>query len=216
MSRFTLERISFHVRRHTTPFQAKQLAGQKPAAEQTAVRSMRNRDSYHCEAKDMAMIVRMYHAQAELCVRANAPLASCIMVGASVEAMLTIIALIFFEKAIQTGNAPKYSKGKRKGETKELLDWKFFELLDVAKKLKWLPEELEPEHSMDPRPVKTPVRTDTIREVRNLVHPARYLKDRKGKEYTHEELRTLYATCHAVYTCLENKIYQAFPELRTA
>jgi hypothetical protein len=53
-------------------------------------------------------------------------------------------------------------------------------------------------------------------EVRNLVHPARYLKDRKGKEYTHEELRTLYATCQAVCTCLENKVYQAYPELRTA
>jgi hypothetical protein len=66
------------------------------------------------------------------------------------EAILTIIALIFFEETIQTGNAPKYSKGKRKGETKELLDWSFFQLLDVAKKVKWVPEELEPEHSIDP------------------------------------------------------------------
>ncbi len=199
-----------------TQLRAKELAGQKTAAEQTAVRSMRNRDSHHFEAKDMAMIMHIYYAQAELCVRADAPLASCIMVGATVEALLTIIALIFFDEAIQTGNAPKYSKGKRKGETKELLDWKFVQLLNVAKEARWLPEELEPEQSMDPRPVKTAVRTDTIREVRNLVHPARYLKDRKGKEYTHEELRTLYATCQAVCTCLENKVYQAYPELRTA
>jgi hypothetical protein len=63
--------------------QTKQLAGQKSAAEQMVVRSMRNRGSYHCEAKDMAMIVHMYHAQAKLCVRANAPLASCI-IGATV------------------------------------------------------------------------------------------------------------------------------------
>jgi len=168
------------------------------------------------QVQNLAMILPMYYAQAERCTRANAPLASCIMAGAIVEAMLTMIANIFFKEAIQTGKAPKCSKGKRKGETKELLDWSFFELLAVAKKLKWLPEEIEPEHSMDPRLDKTPVRTDTVREVRNLVHPARYLKDREGKEYTNEELRTLYATCQAVWTCLENKIFQPCPELRTA
>jgi hypothetical protein len=165
---------------------------------------------------DLAKIIHMYIAQAERCVRGDAPLASCVMVGAAAEALLTIIAHTFFKEAIQTGKAPKYRKGKPEGETRELLDWKFAQLLNVAKEAKWLPEEIEPESNLDPRPVKTPVRTDTILEVRNLVHPARYLKDRKGKEYTHEELRTLYATCQAVCTCLENKIYQAFPELRTA
>jgi hypothetical protein len=46
------------------------------------------------------------------------------------------------------------------------------------------------EGRLDFRAVKTPVQSDTIRKVRNLVHPARYLKERAG-EYTPEELRTL-------------------------
>jgi hypothetical protein len=168
------------------------------------------------QVQNLQRIIHLYFAQLERCTSANAPLASCIMVGAIVEAMLTMIANIFFKEAIQTGKAPKYSKTKRKGETWELLKWKFSQLLDVAKGAKWLPEQIEPESRLDPRPVKTPVRTDTILAVRNLVHPARYLKDREGKEYTNEELGTLYATCQAVFTCLENKVYQARPELRTA
>jgi hypothetical protein len=83
------------------------------------------------------------------------------MLEATVEAMLTTIACIFFKEAIQTGKAPRFSKGKRKGEFLELLDWSFFQLLDVAKKAKWVPEELELDPSMDPRGIKTPVRIDT-------------------------------------------------------
>ena len=166
------------------------------------------------QLQGLSAAAKMYQRQAHLCVTTNAHLAGCVMLGATVEAILTAIACIFFGEAIHTGKAPKHSKGKLKGETRELLEWSFFDLLDVAKAAKWLPEELKPEPSLDPRTTKTPVRIDTIREVRNLVHPARYLKDRKGKEYTLEELRVLYATCHAVYTCLETQIYRGFPELR--
>jgi hypothetical protein len=152
------------------------------------------------------LATQTYQKQANICYKANAPLASCIMMGAVVEAILTTVTCLFHEEALKTGKAPT-----RKGKVKPLLDWKFFELLDVAKVANWLPEELTLSDKLSS--LKTPVRTDTIREVRNLIHPARYLQDRGGKEYTLEELRILYATCHAAHDCLQKLIFRRYPKL---
>jgi len=146
-----------------------------------------------------------YHTQAELCNGAGAPLAACIMVGASVEAVLTALTSIRYDDSVKTAKAPK-----RKKKITPLLDWSLSELLSVACELKWLPKEL----MLDERLLvgctfKNPVRTDTIREVRNLVHPARYLQDRAGTEYTAEELRILYVTCHAVYEFVQKVLIEA-------
>ena len=164
----------------------------------------------HAEVNDLLQLaLHTYHTQAELCSKADAPLASCIMIGATVEAVLMAVTSLLFDKAVKTAKAPK-----RKGKTKHLLDWQLSELLNVAKEAKWLPEELTLDEKLDCRTVKNPLRTDTIREVRDLVHPARYLKDRsRKKEYTREELRTLYITCHSAYVCLIKVLCQRYPNL---
>jgi hypothetical protein len=141
------------------------------------------------------------------------------MVGAALEAVLTSVTAFLYEDALKTGEAPKYGRrDKRKGETKDLLEWSFYELLAVAKKANWIPGELELEQSLDPRTVKNPVPTDSIRKLRNLVHPARYLQDRAGKEYTPEDLRVLYATCHAAYGFVQQSlikhIQQSHPDYK--
>ena len=92
--------------------------------------------------------------------------------------------------------------------TKPLLKWDLGELLTVANAAKCLPEELQLDPRLDPLGIRT-VRTDTIRQVRNFVHPARYFRERAGKPYTAEEVRTLYATCHAAYDCLINRLRAA-------
>jgi hypothetical protein len=123
------------------------------------------------EAVELLQIaLNTYHEQAALCSGAGASLASCVMVGATVEAILTAVTCLFFEDALQTGEVPKYKNGK----TKPLDKWQFTDLLAIAKAAKWLPDELDLEERLDLRAVKNPVRTDTIREVRNLVHPVRY------------------------------------------
>jgi hypothetical protein len=153
----------------------------------------------------LRIALRTYHDQAEMCYKAKAYLACCIMAGAVVEAVLTATVCYLYDDALKTGKAPNY-KGDhpRKGEIKELLEWQLYDLLAVAKKAKWLPEKLTLEKRIDLREVKTPVSPDSIRKLRNLVHPARYLQDRLGKDYTQNELVTLYATCHEVYTHVQN------------
>jgi hypothetical protein len=151
--------------------------------------------------------VHTYHKQADTCFNMNAPLAGCIMAGAAAESILTIVTCLLYDDALKTGRAPTH-----KGRTKHLLDWKFSEFLRVAKAANWLPEELQLDERLAGRPVDKPVPTDSIREVRNLVHPARSLKDRTLKEYTVQELQILYATCHAAYDCLINKICERYPQ----
>jgi|SRR5271165_791798 len=172
---------------------------------------MPTEDDFPLSAEEVKGLLQLatqtYQKQAHACLQANAPLASCVMAGATVEAILSAVTCLLYDEALQTGKAPQ-----KKGKTKKLLEWSFFELLDVAKEAKWLPEELTLDAKVDFRSIKTPVKTDSIREVRNLVHPARYLKDGSGKEYTHGELSTLQATCHAAYDCLINTICDRFPQ----
>src|SRR5260370_30950955 len=83
-----------------------------------------------------------YHTQAQLCNGAGASLAACIMAGASVEAVLTAVTSFLYEDALKTGKTPRYNRGKRIGETLDLLEWSFYQLLDVATEAKWLPGTL--------------------------------------------------------------------------
>jgi hypothetical protein len=101
----------------------------------------------------------------------------------------------------------------KKLKVENLLRWDLGQLLDVAKDAQWLPRELTLHPQLDHRAVREPVPTDKIREVRNLVHPGRYLIDREGKAIAQDELDTLYATCHAAYHCLGKKISAKFPHL---
>jgi hypothetical protein len=161
----------------------------------------------------LQLALRTYHTQADQCFSMNAPVAGCIMAGATVEAVLTAVTCLLFDEALKTGKIPKYKHGKRKGENQDLLDWQFSHLLKVAKKAKWLPKQLTLDETLDRRIVKSPVPTNSIRQVRHLVHPALYLKNRSGKEYTLDELQTLYATCQAAYDCLIKELCRRYPNL---
>jgi hypothetical protein len=142
------------------------------------------------EGYELLRLAGTYHEQANACRKEGARLASCVMLGATVEAMMIAVINLFCDEA-----RPVAIEKKLKLE--DLLRWDFGKLLEVAKDAKLLPEKLNLHPKMDLRPVKDPIPTDRIREVRNLVHPGRYLRDRSGKEITQEELDTLYAACHA-------------------
>jgi len=160
---------------------------------------------------ELLKLASAYHHQATTSRNAGARLASCIMLGATIEAMLTAVVNLFCDETRPIAIA-------RRLKLENLLKWDLGKLLDVAKDAKLLPDKLNLHPKMDARDVKDPVPTDTIREVRNLVHPGRHLMERGGKEITPEELDTLYATCHATYNCLVEKIESKFaklPKVRT-
>jgi hypothetical protein len=150
-----------------------------------------------------------YHAEADTCLKSGAPLSSCVMVSAALEALLTTVTCLLFKEAILSKKAPRHKKGPHKGQLIPLLKWRFFDLLDVAIDCGWLPESLTLAPHLDFRPTKEPVPVGKIRAARNLVHPARYLMDRGQTDYTREELLILYATCHAAYDCIQKKVRES-------
>jgi hypothetical protein len=59
-----------------------------------------------------------------------------------------------------------------------------------------------------------PVPTDFIREARNLVHPGRVVRERPGRYVNEEELALLYGACHAAHSCIQDKVFSAFPKAK--
>ena len=65
----------------------------------------------------LQLATQTYQKQAHACLQANAPLASCVMAGATVEAILSAVTCLLYDEALQTGKAPQ-----KKGKTKKLLE----------------------------------------------------------------------------------------------
>jgi hypothetical protein len=130
------------------------------------------------ETKELYRLQRFYWAEAKRCEEAKAHLAGCVMLGSAVETLLILFANIYFDEAFKTGKAPT----ERNGRTKHLLDWKLSDLLRVAEAANWFPATIEGK--------KVAIRdsSGTLRQIRNLVHPAAYLRDHGGKRVTRKFL----------------------------
>src|SRR6266849_1033548 len=84
--------------------------------------------------KEVMRLCGVYYREAKRCSQAKAYLAGCIMLGAALEAQLVGMIHCFSEDVSGASCVPK-----RHGKPKALLQWGLGELLEVSKKLGWLP-----------------------------------------------------------------------------
>ena len=147
-----------------------------------------------------------YGLESERCANAGAHLASCIMLAATIEGQLVICVSSFPEEAeraltrLQESN--QINRGLKLGS---VLEWDLGQLLKVAIEAQWLP----PKVKRFPFPVADTAEVlcaDHIRELRNLVHPDRLVRERNGQTITKEELDLLHDTCVAVSLHLAQKL----------
>jgi hypothetical protein len=127
---------------------------------------------------ELMRLSRLYRRQARRCADANAHLAACVMIGAALESDLMAFCHCYAEEV------PLDAIPQRRAEPKHLLDWTLAELLRVAKKCGWLETELRVDEAWDPRRAEIGDWAEIVRQVRNLVHPARYLSDFAGRRIT--------------------------------
>jgi hypothetical protein len=124
------------------------------------------------EEKELWRLNRFYWKEAERCEEAKAFLAGCVMLGSALENILILMISLYEKDADHTGKVPL-----KNGKPKPILKWDLVELLAVAKAAGWLPAALNPGEDWDSRKARVGDYAEVARMMRNLAHPARYLKD---------------------------------------
>jgi hypothetical protein len=136
------------------------------------------------EEKEMWRLSRLYWKEALRCERAKAHRPGCVILGSALETLLILMINCFSDEAELTGRLTL-----KKGVPKPPLDWQLVELLRVARAAKWLPAALNPDDDWDSRKARIGDCAELVRMVRNLAHPARYLKDHYRKRVTKKYLQ---------------------------
>lgn len=136
------------------------------------------------EEKELYRLQRLYWREALRCEKAKAYLPGCIMLGSALETILILMINIYPDEAETTGKVP-HSKGK----PKPLLKWDLADLIAVAKAANWLPSALNIADDWNSRKAKVGDYAEVARMVRNLAHPARYVKDHYRSRVTAKYLQ---------------------------
>lgn len=136
------------------------------------------------EEKELYRLQRLYWREALRCEKARGYLPGCIMLASALETILILMVNIYADEAEATGKVP-YSKGKYK----PLLKWDLADLIAVAKAAQWLPSSLDLNDEWNSRKARIGDYAEVTRMIRNLVHPARYVKDHYRRRVTAKYLQ---------------------------
>lgn len=119
----------------------------------------------------------MYRREATKCETSKAYLVGCAAIGAALEALLLAMIHIYSSEVEGAGLAVK-----TKGKAKQLLEWRLHEMIEVAVKMNWLPLTSKRAKSIG-------AYAHQVRQIRNLLHPARYLQDHSHSRITARYLK---------------------------
>jgi len=129
---------------------------------------MRDQRGYHLsmEISDrLTKLALFYHREAKKCVKGRAYLAACVMQGAAMEASLHTMCFLYPEQIKKT---TVYQKKKFRRKRSKALDFRYYELINIADELSWFP----------PKRITWGKRTTLagfaheLRKLRNYVHPS--------------------------------------------
>ncbi|HEV2462257.1 MAG TPA: hypothetical protein VGT04_00500 [Acidobacteriaceae bacterium] len=113
----------------------------------------------------LTKLANFYHKEARKCVKGRAYLAACVMQGAALEATLHAMCFLYPEKVKKT---TVYQRKKFRRKRNRALDFKYYELINIADELSWFP----------PKKVTWGKRATLagfvheLRKLRNYVHPS--------------------------------------------
>ncbi|MBF0456426.1 MAG: hypothetical protein HQK99_00840 [Nitrospirae bacterium] len=143
--------------------------------------------------KELLRLWRFYQKEAHRCTENKAYLAGCIMAGSVMETQLILMVDMYPDEAAATNKLPT-----RKKVVEPLLKWKLAELLPVAKAAGWLPSGLNLSDEWCNLKAKVGDYAEVTRQLRNLLHPSRYLEDHYRKRVTAKHAHMVFDTMDAV------------------
>lgn len=112
----------------------------------------------------LGKLASFYHREAKKCLKGKAYLAACVMQGSALEASLQSMCFLFPEEVKKT---TVYKKKKFRTKRNKALEFKFYELINIADELSWFP----------PKKITWGKRTTLagfvheLHKLRNYVHP---------------------------------------------
>jgi|SRR5690348_6663202 len=131
------------------------------------------------EEAELYRTIRIYWREAKRCEAAGAHFSCCVMLGSLLEGMLMLMVNAYPEEAKATGKIPQ-----RGGRPMNLIGWNLTQLLQVADATAWLPSGEHSHPSSRHRKRQIGDYAKIVRDVRNLVHPGRYVTDHARKRVT--------------------------------
>lgn len=147
-------------------------------------------------------IQNFYIDEAKKCYDAKAYFAGCVMLGSVLEATLLTIVALYPEEINTLKKFPK-----RRGKATAPINWSLSDLLDMARELNWLPGKLERTNKYD-RPEQGEIGDDAriIHEIRNLVHPGKYLRCYPCLDITEKHFYVSFGILNAINCRLQKKL----------
>ncbi len=152
---------------------------------------------------ELMRLIRMYLKEAKKCQDAKSYLAGCVMVGGAMEGVLTAAVSMFPQEVKVSKRLPR--DGKQ--QIKSVLDWSLSQLLIVAEDIAWLPRKLSWEDIFQDKNAEIGDYAERVRVIRNLAHPARYIKDHSSRRVTKIYLEHLFEIFDAVTAVILDKVY---------
>ncbi len=137
-------------------------------------------------------LMHFYQKEAEKCAKAGSYLAGCIMLGAALEASLIGMFKCSSENLGSIKSIPRY----KNNQIKEFEKWTLDQLIKAANELEWLPSEVSPnkkitlEEAFKKADIGDLIKT--IKEIRNLVHPGRCVRNQIDMKITSEHYESCY------------------------
>ncbi len=145
-----------------------------------------------------------YRDEAERCRESGAYLAGCVLLASALEAALLAMAECFSEEVARfarESRAKELSRPRR--------EWGLSQLLLVARNLGWLPSSGLDPGSTEPREAKVGDYVEVVRVIRNLIHPAIYLREYPNEAITERHLGISYKVLEIACECLSTRLESA-------
>jgi hypothetical protein len=141
--------------------------------------------------KDLKKALRLeqfYESESERCRDAGIYLGGCILAAAAVEASLLTMVHLHRDEVERADLVPRLKNGR----PKQLLQWNLGELAAAAVGCSWLPAKIGDY-------------VGALRQIRNLVHPGRYIREHSPSRVTPRSLETSLETLRKANRWLTKK-----------
>jgi hypothetical protein len=128
------------------------------------------------------------------------------MIGSALEGALVAICNCYYD------DIPDELIPRRHGKQLAVIDWSLFDLVNIARELNWLPAGLGLDEEWSNKKAEAGDYAEVVHQLRNLVHPGRYVQDMPRKRITKRYYDSCEETLDGCIEYLLGKIGQSLKD----